>query len=172
MCVDPAPRAPPHHPPRQEHVLDDPEHALHPEPQRLGAHDGGVYEVEAQRVGAVRVQHVGRVGVVLKPFGHLLAVGREDEPVADEVLERGLVEERGGQDLAGARGWVGSGFSFVSIPLPPPFPLNFLPDYFVPSSISLSSLFLTFLVFLPAYLPLYTLFTYININKKAEEKLF
>lgn len=44
--------------PRQEHRLDHLEHAALLEAQRLGAHDGRVDEVEAQRIGAVLGHHL------------------------------------------------------------------------------------------------------------------
>mmetsp|Transcript_41508 Transcript_41508/g.130922 ORF Transcript_41508/g.130922 Transcript_41508/m.130922 type:complete len:397 (-) Transcript_41508:157-1347(-) len=65
------------------------------EAEVLGVDDGRVDQVEPQRVRAVRVDHEDGVGVVLLALGHLLAVGREHKPVADQVLEGGLVEEGG-----------------------------------------------------------------------------
>eukprot|EP00160_Parvularia_atlantis_P015540 Unigene4479_Nuclearia_a/m.13690 Unigene4479_Nuclearia_a/g.13690 ORF Unigene4479_Nuclearia_a/g.13690 Unigene4479_Nuclearia_a/m.13690 type:complete len:521 (-) Unigene4479_Nuclearia_a:1533-3095(-) len=84
--------------PRQEHVLNHVLHALLLEPQRLGAHDGRVDQVQPQRVGAVLVQDLARVRVVLEALGHLLAVRGQDEAVDDQVAERRLVKQRGRND--------------------------------------------------------------------------
>lgn len=64
------------------------------EAQRLGLDDGRVDEVEPQRVGAILVDELGGRRVVAQALAHLLAVLREDQPVADQVLERRLVEQR------------------------------------------------------------------------------
>ena len=42
-----------------------------------------------------------RVRIILEALRHLAAVLRADQPVADEVLEGGLVEEGGGEDHEG-----------------------------------------------------------------------
>ena len=81
--------------------LDD---ALDPrlgEGKGLRPHDRGVDEVEAERVCAVLVRHDRRVGVVLEALRHLLAVLREYKAVANQVLERRLIEQRGGDHHEG-----------------------------------------------------------------------
>ena len=62
---------------------------------RLGPHDRARDQVGPQRVGPEALDHAHRVGVVLEPLGHLLAVGGEDQPVDDHVLERWPAKERG-----------------------------------------------------------------------------
>ena len=61
-------------------------------------YDGRVDEVEAKRVGAIGIEDVHGVGVVLEALGHLTPVLREHQTVADEVLEGGLVEQARGED--------------------------------------------------------------------------
>ena len=61
-------------------------------------YDGRVDEVEAQRVGTIGIEDVHGVWVVLEALGHLTAVLRKHQAVADEVLEGGLVEEARGED--------------------------------------------------------------------------
>ena len=73
--------------------LDNALDTLGLELERLGAHDGGVDEVETERVGAVLVDDLHRVIVVLKPLGHLLAIPSQDQAVDDVVLESGAVEK-------------------------------------------------------------------------------
>ena len=80
-------------PPRDEQVAEDLLDAVLGELQVLGAHDGRVDHVEADRVRAVRVEHERRVGVVLQALRHLLAVLGEDEAVDDDVPVRALPEE-------------------------------------------------------------------------------
>mmetsp|Transcript_11764 Transcript_11764/g.30959 ORF Transcript_11764/g.30959 Transcript_11764/m.30959 type:complete len:724 (-) Transcript_11764:1012-3183(-) len=79
--------------PRQEDVLEHLPDAILAEGQVLGAHDGRIDQVEPQRVGAVPVEDQIRLGVVLEALGHLAAVLRLHQAVADEVLEGRLVKE-------------------------------------------------------------------------------
>ena len=53
----------------------------------------------AHGVGAVRVEHLVRVGVVAQALGHLLAVVAEQDAVADAGPERRPVEQRRGQHV-------------------------------------------------------------------------
>ena len=56
----------------------------------------GGEEVPAQRVGAVAVDDLPRLHRVAQRLGHLAALLVEDQPEADDVLERGLVEQQRG----------------------------------------------------------------------------
>ena len=84
-------------PPRDEEVLEDLLHAVLGEAEVLGADDGRGDHVEAERVGAVFLEHLDGVGVVLEALRHLLAVLGEDEAVDDDVAVRRLAEEAGAE---------------------------------------------------------------------------
>lgn len=60
--------------PGQEHIPDDVLDALLHESEFFTAHDGRVDQVEPERVGAVLVDDDHRVGIVLQPLAHLLAI--------------------------------------------------------------------------------------------------
>mmetsp|Transcript_22495 Transcript_22495/g.73070 ORF Transcript_22495/g.73070 Transcript_22495/m.73070 type:complete len:643 (+) Transcript_22495:1232-3160(+) len=83
--------------PREEDIFEDGEDAVLLKLERLCAHHGRVDEVEAQRIRAVLLHHLVRVGVIFQALAHLFAVSCEDEAVAHEVLERRAVEERRGE---------------------------------------------------------------------------
>ncbi len=84
-------------PPRQQQVAERMLHALLRKAQGFGADDGGIDHVEAQGIRAIFVDDVDRVGVILEPFAHLQSVFGQHEAVDDDVLEGGLVEQRGGE---------------------------------------------------------------------------
>ena len=80
------------------HLLEDP---LLLEAQILGVDHGRVHQVDPQRVGPVLVEDEVGVREVALALRHLLAVCGEDDAVDDHVLERGAIEERGGEDGEG-----------------------------------------------------------------------
>ena len=80
-------------PPRNQEVAHELLDAVLGELEVLGANDRRVDHVESNRVGAVGVEHLRRIGVVLEALRHLLAVFRENEPVDDDVPVGRLVEE-------------------------------------------------------------------------------
>ncbi len=78
--------------------MDD---ALFREAEILGADDGRMDHVEAQGVGAVGVEDVVGVGVVLEALGHFASVFGEDEAVDDDVLVGGFSEQGGAEEHQG-----------------------------------------------------------------------
>ena len=84
--------------PGEEHLLDDTENASLLKLEGLGANNGRVDEVHAQSVGSELINDNGRIRVVLQPFTHLLPVTGQNQPIHNDVLERGLVEKRRTQD--------------------------------------------------------------------------
>eukprot|EP00162_Nutomonas_longa_P014982 comp22153_c0_seq2/m.51929 comp22153_c0_seq2/g.51929 ORF comp22153_c0_seq2/g.51929 comp22153_c0_seq2/m.51929 type:complete len:649 (+) comp22153_c0_seq2:143-2089(+) len=87
--------------PGEKDVLEAVAHTFLLEAQVLSAHDGGVDEVHAESIGTILVDDLGRVRVVLEALAHLFAVGGKDKTVDDEVLERRLVVECGGEHHEG-----------------------------------------------------------------------
>mmetsp|Transcript_72030 Transcript_72030/g.203460 ORF Transcript_72030/g.203460 Transcript_72030/m.203460 type:complete len:559 (-) Transcript_72030:1935-3611(-) len=79
--------------PRQEDILHDAPHALLLEFEGLSTDNRRVAHVHADRVGAVALDYLLRVGVVLQPLAHLLTVRGQDETVDNEVLEGRLIEQ-------------------------------------------------------------------------------
>ena len=71
------------------------------EAERFGSDDWGVDEIKAKCIGTVFVDDFHRIRIVLLPFGHLLTVGGQDQTVHDQVLKRGLSEQR--------RPWISEG---------------------------------------------------------------
>ena len=69
--------------------------------QVAAAQDRRTHQEPTHRIGAVLVEHAVDVRVVAQVLRHLLAVGAEHDAVADHVLVRRLVEQRGGHDVQG-----------------------------------------------------------------------
>ena len=84
--------------PGQEDVFENVLHSFLFELQRFASDDGRSDQIQAQSVGAELLEDLHRIGIVLLPFGHLLAGAGENDAVDDQILERGLVEESGGDD--------------------------------------------------------------------------
>ena len=84
-------------PQRQHDLANTLADALLGHDQVAAAQNRRGHQEPAHCVGAVAVEDLGDVRVVAQGLGHLLAVRAEHDTVADDVLERGAVEERGRQ---------------------------------------------------------------------------
>jgi len=78
-------------------VTEGVDHAVFREAEVFRADDGRIDHVEAQGIGAVGVEDLGGVWIILQAFGHLAAVFGEDETVDDDILIGRLIEERGAE---------------------------------------------------------------------------
>ncbi|MPM72188.1 hypothetical protein SDC9_119161 [bioreactor metagenome] len=76
-----------------EHFLD----AVFRKLQIFGAHHLRPQHEQPQRIRAVTVDHIHRIGIILLALGHLLPVLGQNQPVHDHMLERRLVEQRRAQ---------------------------------------------------------------------------
>ena len=84
-------------PQRQHDLANTLTDALFGHDQVAAAQNRGRHQEPTHRVGAVAVENLGDIRVVTQGLGHLLTVRAEHNTVADDVLERGAVEERGRQ---------------------------------------------------------------------------
>ena len=86
-------------PQRQHHLAHAVADALLGDHQVPAAQDGAGHQEPAHRVRAVPVQDLVDVRVVAQGLRHLLPVRAQHDAVADDVAERGPVEQRGRQDV-------------------------------------------------------------------------
>ncbi|KAH9399125.1 hypothetical protein TYRP_018028 [Tyrophagus putrescentiae] len=84
--------------PRQEDLLQQLLDALLAELEIFRPDHRRVDQVEAEGVGAELPHHAHRIGVVLLALAHLLAVGGEDEAIADQISKGRLPKEHRRED--------------------------------------------------------------------------
>ena len=89
-----------------EHVVEATDILLHDivdcflrEREILRLHDRRGEQIQAKRIGAVLVDDLHRVGIILKLLRHLLAVFGEHDTVDDHILECVLAEETAGEHV-------------------------------------------------------------------------
>lgn len=67
--------------PGEEHVSNDRFDPFLLEVQGLGSHQGRIGEVNTDSISSVLINHLPRVGVIFKTFGHLLAVTGQHQTI-------------------------------------------------------------------------------------------
>src|ERR1043166_640296 len=68
-------------------------YALFLQTQVLARHDRRGEQVVAQRIGAVFLDYLHRIGIIFEPLGHLLPVACQNKPVDDDVIVRRAAEQ-------------------------------------------------------------------------------